>query len=218
MNKLTICAVLILALPTALLAADEIIHSNGFPKGDAEWTVTSKKIHSDADAAGSVNPKQIARIDVVRKGKLRRDSIVWNDGGRTEYWWSLDPLVVVFDGGRDGSIRAMKPGLMGDRRFDESLFSWASAGTYVGQKNLLGKTCLFYETKVETIDGEPEPRQIWLEKETRLPVAWSDGIYLMVFSFAPMPSTIGPLVVPQKYLAELQRYAAYVAPPKRATR
>jgi hypothetical protein len=205
----------------SLGAAEEKSYRAEFPKGDAAWNVAFQKEKGAPEAAkpgpDSEKPEKgrdIKNIRIVRKGDLRRDSVTWTDGTSTEYWWSKGAEIAVFQTDKSGPVHAMRGGLMDARRLDESLFAWVGSATLKEPQEFLGRKCLYFETRVPLVDDETELYQAWLDAENLRPVAWSNGASLAVFAFeSGVPKDV--LVMPAEFKKKLERYEAYIAPPKK---
>lgn len=226
MNRL-LCVLLVFSFAGTGLnpanAAEEIVHSVKFPQGDAAWSISFQTASSTGNAesptpaaspSGSPPPRQVKKIDIVRKGQLRRDTLSWSDGSFTEYWWPEKSHLVLLQDEVGGRIRATKVGTMGDQRFDAVTFAWVGKMTFKGMKPFDGKPCRYYEIEVPVIDDEKETLHAWIDGESLKPVAWSKGGYTAIFSFGlPLPAE--PLVMPEKFRKELSRIGAFFAPSKK---
>ncbi len=196
-----------------------------FPRGDAMWNVkflkdTNKSAKSGPSAKEDEQPK-LKQMEVVRQGGLRRDTLIWTDGAKSEHWWSTSANYVFFENRGDSSVRGMKASQRGDARYDESFFTWVGTKTYAGNRTLNGKDLWYFESKSSRTlgDGETETESYsaWVDPETAKPVAWSDGQRTAFFEFKPLDPEFR-LVVPP-YLAEaIAQYDAYRSAPKRVKR
>ncbi len=219
MNKI-LKSLLILSLSlhiTPLKGEEEIVHSVNFPEGNAAWSVAFENTAANTtkSPAGSTPAiREIKKLDAVRTGNLRRDTVFWNKGGNTEYWILTTPSLAIFETEPNGPIRSMKGSYLGFRQLDNSTFSWVSKGTYKGMKPFKGEKCRFYETQIEIAEGENQTVYAWINDATLKPMAWSNGQLTATFSFdLPLPKE--PLVLPARFTAELERALAFEAPPKK---
>lgn len=224
MNRIISCLAVFVLLECSISRAQEpVVHTIDFPKGDIAWSVIPQNggigTVAAPDGVPAVETRSIKRIDIIRSGNLRRDLVLWSDQKTTEYWWSVNPFFVVFTNKPDGPILTMKGAMMDVRRFDESNFSWISAATYAGLQTLGGKQCRFYEEKSVDPDTESESLQrVWIDLKTSKPAAWGDGSFMACFMFSTPDPTKLPLVVPDKYLTAMRRYAAHLTAPKKSAR
>jgi hypothetical protein len=202
------------ALP--LTAAEKTDYHANFPKGDAAWNVTFQKAGAAAlkPEEGKEERRDIKSIRVVRRGELRRDTVLWTDGSSTEYWWSRGAQIVVFQAEKNGPVSAMKSGLMEARRLDESMFAWVGNDSFKKEQDFMARKSAYFETRVPLGEGERQERQAWLDLETMRPLAWSNGAVLAVFAFENTPPR-DVLVMPAEFKKKLERYEAYAAPPKK---
>jgi len=203
----------------AVCEADEIVHTMNFPKGDAAWAITLNLI-SKPVPKGKTEPsrdggiyRQIKKIDFVRKGNLRRDTILWSDGSVTEHWWPGDGGLALVQDDPKGVVTAAKTIHMEDQRYDASSFAWVGKSTYMGMQPLNGKKCRYYRVEVPIIDEEKEFVYAWIDNETSRPVAWSKGGHTALFTF-DLPIPVEPLVIPENFNKEFKRINAFFAPPK----
>jgi len=196
-----------------------------FPKGDAAWNViflkdTNKPAKSVPTAEDDEQPK-LKQMEVIRKGGLRRDTLVWTDGAKSEHWWSIAANYVFFENRGDSFVRGMKGSQRGDARYDESFFTWIGKTTYVGNRKLNGKELWYFESKASRTlgDGETESEtcSAWVDPETAKPVAWSDGRRTAFFEFKSLDPDFR-LVVPPRLAEAIAKYDAYRSAPTRVKR
>lgn len=214
------------ASATAMAQPDEPPNYRAdFPKGDAVWIVkflkdTNKSAKSAPAAAEDDQPK-LKQMEVVRQGGLRRDTLIWTDGAKTEHWWSIAANYVFFENRGDTFVRGMKGSQRSDSRYDESFFTWVGKKTYAGNRALNGKDLWFFESKSSKTlsDGETETEtySAWVDPETAKPVAWSDGQRTAFFEFKPLDPEFR-LVVPPRLAEAITQYDAYRSAPTRVKR
>lgn len=225
MNKRIVGATFALAyaLSSAAFAQANLV-SDGlkpidFPKGDAAWTVLyTTQLKENKDRDKFAGEQRVKRIDVVRSGKYRRDMVHWQQGGTTQYWWHGPAKTVFFQTEPGAPITKMRSSVIGMRRLDESNFSWVGPETYQGQNELQGEEYDYFEKVVrQTLDDGDSltyTLRAWIDLETRLPHAWSDGSVLAIYDFdQPLPT--GGLIPPPAFKKSIDEYEAYIAPPKR---
>lgn len=198
-------------------AEEPIVHTVDFPKGDAAWGVlfqvdpaaaTPKSAPGLPDAEAVPLPRQRKKMDIVRQGQLRHDLVTWSNSSVTEYWWSDKAGFVVYQDLPDGRINTLKTGNLQDQRYDNSLFDWVKAGTFMDLRTFHGKKCRYYETEIILPDEEKQTLRAWIDNESQKPVAWTNSGILSIFSFdVPMP--VQPLVMPEKFQKAIDRLMAY---------
>lgn len=219
MSKLLVSSGLLYFLCVVQLrAADKVPehHKVDFPKGNASWSLQLEKIGDegkpeDASRNGQVG---IQRIDIVRVGGLRRDVVLWEGGGTTEYWWVEDPPLVLFQAAKNGPVQGMKSGQMQDRLFDASTFAWINGSSFKGVETLKGRKCLHYQTEITGEYDFVQKLHAWIDEKTFRPLMWQNGQTRVIFTFDDsVPS--GPLSMPEKFKKELQAYQEYYSPPKK---
>jgi len=211
MNKGIILVLLLATVP--LHAQESISHTVNFPAGDAAWTVKLEHLRKPATTEGGSPVREVKSVDVVRKGNLRQDTLHWNDGTTSHYWWSLSPAVVLFRTKPSEPIFSIRPGQLSSRRFDESNFSWVGPQTFRKMEVVEGRPLRVYRIKVE----DEDIKKIFtagIDGETGLPVTWSDEETAATFTFGAPPSA--PLVLPGEYEAELRRIVSHLTPVKPA--
>ena len=196
-----------------------------FPRGDAFWNVkflkdTSKSPKSAPAAVEDDQPK-LKHMEVVRQGGLRRDTLIWSDGAKSEHWWSNSANYVFFENRGDSFVRGMKGSQRGGARYDESFFTWVGKKTYAGNRVLNGKDLWYFESKSSRTldDGEKETEtySAWVDPETAKPVAWSDSQRTVFFEFKPLDPDFR-LVVPPRLADAIAQYDAYRSAPTRVKR
>ncbi len=200
-----------------LRAAEEIVHTVLFPKGDAAWTVafqaeksaaTPRPTPSIPAASPTPPPRLKQKIDIVRQGSLRHDIVHWSNGGSTELWWTEQTGFVLYQNTPYERVNILKTGNLKDERFDESLFTWVAAGTFVDMVSFQGAKCRHYKTEIASPSGEKQEYRIWIDNETQKPKAWSDSRMLVSFTFDnPMPAE--PLILPEKFQKAIERVQSF---------
>ena len=118
--------------------------------------------------------------------------------------------------GRTGEILVMKTSNMNDSRFDDTFFTWISAGTFKGMQTFQDKKCRYYEMEITLPSGDKTLRRGWIDNKTARPVGWTEGAVLSIFSFdVPLPPE--PLVLPDRFKKELARMQSFFVFPKRTS-
>lgn len=218
MNK---TALLILTFVTvgvnSIRAAEEIVHTVNFPKGDAAWTVdfkvekaapTPKPTPAITEKSPPPPPRQKKKVEIVRQGNLRHDIVTWSDGSTTEFWWIQKAGLIVYQDVPDGRINILKTGNLPDQLNDGSLFTWVNAGTFVDKRQFQGKKCRYYETEITLPTLEKLTLRAWIDNETQKPAAWSNSGILSLFTFDnPLPAE--PLVLPDKFQKVAERILSF---------
>jgi hypothetical protein len=216
----------------AAARADELVK---FPTGDAAWTVdvtytaapagtpipTPRPGASPAVVATEANKPK--KIEVTQIRGVAKVHITWLHGPPTERWALPTLSIVLEDDPRNDSVFPVKSGSRGEKitEFDLAYgppaFTWLDPKDLVGDGpiNYLGKKCFHYEGSVlsPAMMGPSKPlkRMAWIDSATLLPVALGTDTSLSVFTFGSSPS--GPLVLPPKFQAELDRYKAIMGFP-----
>lgn len=204
---------LLLLATVPLFAQEPVTHTVNFPAGDAAWTVRIQPLQKSATAPDGSPVREAELVEVVRKGNLRRDTLQWNDGSTSQYWWNLSPAAVMFRAKPSEPIFSIRPGQLGTRRFDESNFSWVGPKTFQKMEVVGGRPLRIYRIKIEH-DENVQTFTAGIDEETGLPATWSDEKAVATFKFGEPPST--PLVMPEEYQSEFQRVLQNLAPVKPA--
>lgn len=217
-------SVLLLGVLCPKGGAQDLSHKVGFPSGAAAWTVTFEVLEPEASdkdkkevpppeakADDSLLPPQVKKIVVARNNNIRRDIMTWSDGKTTECWWMQEPPFVFQDTAK-GGVSVKKVGNMGDSRYDESIFSWVGAGTFKGMKELKKKECRYYAQEITLPNMEKAILMVWIDNKTTLPVAWSAGGGIAVFSFDGQ-SAPENLKLPERFQPRLKKLEAFFSPP-----
>jgi len=218
MNKLALCFLTFVTMGgNSMRAAEEIVHTVDFPKGDAAWTVdfkveknaaTPKPSPSITENSSPPPPRQRKKVEIVRQGNLRNDIVTWSDGSTTDYWWSGKSGFILYQDAPDGRINILKTGNLPDQCYDSSLFTWVSAGAFVDMRHFQGKKCRYYETEIILPSEEILTLRAWIDNETQKPTAWSDSGILSLFTFErPMP--LEPLVLPDRFQIVMERVLSF---------
>jgi hypothetical protein len=198
-------------------AAEAIDHTVNFPSGDATWTVSLEKSKKGPDRQASAPPvREIKTVEIVRIGNIRRDVVHWSIGGTTEYWWMAKPAVVLFQAKPDEPVRTIPPELLTTIRYDQTLFQWVGATTFVNEATVKGRKARSYQREVSIEDGKMLQTAV-IDSETGLPIEWSDGKNIAQFSFdAKLPEN--RLEMPSQFQTALKELEGYYTPPKRISR
>lgn len=219
MNKfLAATTVIVLAASAATAPAQtqEPNYRAEFPKGDAAWSVVFTK-EKKPDEASQKAPS-LKSMEIVRQGDLRRDTVIWTDGEKSEHWWSTAGNEVFFENRGDTVVRTMKASQRSDARYDETFFSWVGRKTFVDERTLDGRKYWYFEAKSRSdTNDENETLAAWVNPETARPVAWSDSTRVVYFEF----KTLEPgfkLIPPAQFMEVIARYNAYRTPPTRVKR
>lgn len=197
--------------------AEATSHAVNFPTGDAAWTVNLEKTKNKNESEPSTPPaREIKKVEIVRIGNTRRDLVHWSLGGTTEYWWITKPSVVLFQAKPGEAVRSMTPDLFTVARYDQTLFSWVGASTFVETKTEKGKKVHYYQREVPVQDGTMR-QSAAIDAETGIPIEWADEICVVHFSFdAKLPDS--RLEMPAQFQAALKNLEGYFTPPKRVSR
>jgi hypothetical protein len=216
MNKL-FAIILAVAAISGLGQAQEPEYRAEFPKGDTNWTILFTKPEKDPGQETQKAP-HLKQMDVVRRGDLRRDILVWSDGVKSEHWWSTAGNEVFFENRGNTEVRAVKASQKGESRYDETFFAWVGKQTYAGERNLDGKNYWYFETKYKN-EGTEQNNTLaaWVDPKTAWPYCWSDGDRKVYFEFKPLDPNFR-LDVPPKFAEAIARYNAYRTPPTRLKR
>lgn len=162
----------------------------------------------------------IRTIQVTLSGDLRRDIIAWSNGKTSEFWkirgyWVGDlpgAGVVVL------SILKMPDGTAPTdpwKAFETSELLAYTTGVTPKETEVEGVPALLYEAKREqrffALDPSevvPPPvsyrTQLWVDANTRRPLALKDADTLYSFTFSDQPA--GPLVAPAEARKEVDRF------------
>jgi hypothetical protein len=174
------------------------------------------------------------KVEIVRKGDIRRNRITWSNGTTSERW-SLDSLKAsIVQDERNGGIFIVPEGdpVLGRATavgLDASAFDWITPAMLQEKAAVssAGKTCFLYKgmMPVSTVnqDGNtqaftllhlsPVPAEAWIEAETLLPVALRHSDTHYAFTFQPAPAE--PLVLPSRFQNIVDRYQLHLTPPRR---
>ena len=208
--------------PLSWCVAQEVRHEVAFPKGDAAWSVAFENTAAPTPtpAAGvppATPPKKPVKVDIVRQGNLRRDTVVCSDGTTTQIWWCENPPVAMFDNGPKDHVSSMRASSMAQVRYDASSFEWVGAKSFAGMKPYKGKPGQYYEMEViDDNDGEKTKRTLraWIDPETHKPLALDNGFNKVAFLFRD-DIPVEPLQMPANFLEKYRRLEAFFAPPRR---
>lgn len=185
------------------------VHTVEFPQGDAVWSVTVEPSGEKGPRRkASTEPRQ-EKIDIVRQGALRRDTVTWPGGKTTEVWWLAEPPVAIAESERNGAINVVSAAELLPLRLDAKAFAWIGDTTFQGNKRFKGRRCQCYETKEEALPGQRI--RAWIDAKTRQPVAIDNGIGLFIFQLHPT-ETPEALTLPARFQKALARYQSFRAP------
>jgi hypothetical protein len=226
MNKFALFfACLILTFSSVATLAQEPLVK--FPSGDSAWTVDVT--YPDSSPQNTTTSPHIQKVEVVTKNDIRMSRLTWSDNHTTEVWQLTSPGLQVFEyptnhaiyvvPSNDSTMLSIMP-----PKFDQTLFDWLDKDALKGPDDYQGVKCLKYEAKVSVKlnrPGSTTPNatlppvdyKAWIDKDKLLPVALDNGVSLNLFEFHSPPSQ--PLVMPEKFQAELKRYQTALAPFKR---
>jgi len=190
-------------------AEPPLVHTVTFPTGDATWTVTFEK----EEQAGGKPAKKLTKDDhgeeqitIVRTGKLRHDVETFTDGNTMEIWWNFGADVAFLKESADKPFAAVSLGKM-TGRYDQSYFSWVSAGKYQGMVVFHEKKCRYYMEEVAE-RGHKDTLEVWIDNKTAKPVGFGTNGLVGIFNLdLPAPTT--PLTLPddiQKLQDRLNRF------------
>jgi len=230
MNKVRLLFVLaVFAASPFVHAADPLVK---FPQGDASWTITFSYPGEKKEEPLPPGTMRVTKAEITRQGGVRRDRIWWSNAKTTEIWLLESARVRIYENPDNGGISVVpfNDSTMTSfipRDFDESLFTWIAPQYRQDSEKRDGKECLVYAGNIARIFAVPgltdkprtlpaTPHKAWIDAETKLPVAFDNSFTLQQFLFSPIPSE--PLVMPERYQAELNRYLSDNAPSKRLER
>ena len=226
MNRAVVFFSAWLGLGSALLPADSLVN---LPTGTMSCTVTATAHFNEAPAdapPGQPPPKvRIAEtaVQVDRTGNLQRSVATWNDGNTVESWMHLDSGMTQVERFRGQTILDL-PKNSGARvgipllDFTPESVAWISPHTRTAKVpiDFNGKPAMHYQTVVEIPqEGSLPPirltYQAWIDPKTLVPLAYDDGDYLYLLTFAKTAPT-EPLVLPDRFKRDLQGYLNANAP------
>jgi len=148
---------------------------------------------------------------------------------QNEVWhiWADGSVTVVESGTRAGAAFVapspdsdwVNPLFVDFSESDFEGFGWVSAANYRGTNEFMGRMCLIFRDKVKvgTVEADPEagransavdlyePREAYVDLETRLPVALSGAEGWKMFTFFPPPASMQSLPECVKELVSKQR-------------
>jgi hypothetical protein len=198
----------LLLLSSATVLAQQPAPEIGFPKGDLAWTVAFEAAKGTGESPAAT-PRD---IDIVRQGDVRRDRITWSDGHASEQWWTVSPSFLLFENGPDHAVSWLKGAWARGQAYDENLFQWVDASTFVEATDYEKKRCRLYRTRIASNAGSVTC-SAWIDEETRLPVAYAEGNRVALFTFSK--TSLEPLSMPEKFQAAAQKVRDLDTAPKR---
>lgn len=217
-SKVLATTILILGLLGSGVFAQPFVR---LPQGDFSCTVTV--------TSRQAMPPAITKVEITRVGDLRRNVISWSDNSVSEVWTMAQTGLSVSeenDGDGKKSIYVLQ-GAMRDSaipsvlQLDSASTAWIEPKNLVGNPNATSGTLHYKRERVlprieEFVDAPNQPDQIqiyqaWIDAKTLLPLKLDDGQAEYNLSFAKEVPT-GPLVLPPKLKAELDRWQAAITP------
>ncbi|GAT35477.1 hypothetical protein TSACC_3543 [Terrimicrobium sacchariphilum] len=191
MNKPAAALIFLWLVVGAAQADDRIV----FPEGNKAWTVNiTYRENSQTNETPAAQRPQATRVDCASFDGTECYKISWSNGQISEVW-SRDKITMVRDSvtGRIAlSPNTLIPGLVG--LLNASLFSWVTEANPAKETVFEKRKALLYEKPART--GTPDLysnsedwnlRQAWVDTESRLPVAYNNGLATFYFSFQNTP-------------------------------
>lgn len=159
-----------------------------------------------------VGPKVLLQIHVMRSKGWQRNVCKWNDGSETENWLKGQLYITQNEEGKWVNIIDLAANIL--YKMDQPLtlpnaFAWANASTYRGEEQRGGKDTLVFERSTSEVK-----EKLWVDKETRLPLALQTPAGLCRFEFRSAEGLT--LNLPPAHAKELEQYTALSQSPKRA--
>jgi hypothetical protein len=198
-----------------------------FPGPDAAFTIDVMAPNGQAAPAPAANPagiktaapeKKLVRVDAVQTGRLRCDTLTWDDHSQTQTWFVGKYGLVQSNRGNwinlvDPVMYPIQASAM-LRRDASDYFHWLTSANYAGVTSYKGKQC--YQFKVgapatapnddndlETVLGRDE-KIAWVDVKTKLPVAIQIQGQLFTYTFHDAPTD--QLTLPPKFQAMVDRF------------
>jgi len=191
MNKQAAALAIVCLIVGAARADNRVV----FPEGNKAWTVNiTYQEDSPAAKAPTGEPPKAIRVDCASFDGTERYSITWSNGQNSEVW-SRDKITMTRDpatGRITLSPNTLIPGLVG--LLNGSLFSWVPEADPGKEVVFEKRSALLYEKPAR--EGTPDPysnaedwslRKAWVDKETRLPIAYTNGLATFYFVFQSTP-------------------------------
>lgn len=191
------------------------------PKGDMSCSVdvtVNQAPSSTQPASPKTEIPQMKHVEIAQVGNLRRDTITWSDGDKTETWKVLNtgfslvevtyPAKCIYDvpaGSFMGSYFSRKI-----LDLTPASTSWITVASLVGQTDHDGKPAIHYRASVVVPSNVPHqaPRQVfyeaWVDAKTLIPMAFDDGDYVYELTFSDPPTA--PLVMPERFQENFRYY------------
>lgn len=197
--------------------SEPIVHTVVFPTGNAIWSLSFVPPSiapppSPQEAAEGKGPLRVKKIDIVRVGPLRHDTLSWSDGTFTHRWWLLPRSLVAFQPTAQSPVIVWKSDKLDDQRYDNTSFAWVGEKTFSKIVSLAGKKCRYYETEVPIENfEETRPLQAWIEDATGVPVAFGNTGEIGMIQFGNA-ETLAPLTMPNNFKAKLDSVEAFYKP------
>lgn len=208
-------------LPCVLCAAPAV----KLPSGDFSCSVTAIPRATKPESPeppppkkpGGGTPRVLKKLDVVRVGNIRRDTVGWSDGSTSVVWGLVnEKLLVTERTSLSGKKRVQVfAGVFRDTveplllRFDQESISWIS-DEYLVSKGDPDGSLLHYKREIpqQVQPGEKpwsEVFQAWIDPKSRMPVKFDDGraTYILKFSADPPRES---LAIPGNLQSELNRW------------
>ncbi|MEZ0300415.1 MAG: hypothetical protein ACAI35_28505 [Candidatus Methylacidiphilales bacterium] len=200
-----------------------------FPAGNVAWTVEITYPKSKAapsttpvnpGAAPAQQPQQTQGSDslpekvvAIRVGDRTCYTVTYQNKTVVEAW-VVGPLLVLEDP-QSRSVNVLPADRnVGFGPYDGSLFSWVTENMLASNDPWRGKPAMCYRSVVaQAVTPGTEPsstpppatQQVWIDPETRRPLALDDGQRTCVFTFQPGPARLPP--IPQYLENALKLYA-----------
>jgi len=173
------------------------------------WTVAVQNVPLPPPPPGGAAPvdNRIVEVDTTRVDDLRRDVITYGDNRSEERWfvgnavfWT--PPRQPVDAAKVGPLDSKDPYPSVPRGFPG--VGWVGLADYDAVVRFEGTTCYHYATPSQ---------EVWIDAQTRLPVAYRSLGGLYRFTFAAPPD--GPLLPPPDYQGAMDQYrkiASHITP------
>jgi hypothetical protein len=202
---------------TALVASVGQLHAQEavkMPGTSASWVVDVGK-----DPHTGKGLSSIQEIQVTLDGDVRRDVIRWRDGRSSEVWRINGTWIGELPNGEIAALDIFGQfSPFGEwRGWDDGLLARYTQGAAESKVEFEGRPAILYQKELEQVmevpfsstDENPTPRiytaKLWVDPETRLPIALDDDGPLYAFQFSDKPPKT-PLEPPQKFLKHLEEF------------
>jgi hypothetical protein len=223
MNKILVVVFSVACLSFAMPAYSDALVQ--FPAGNAAWTVDIK----------CSDPRQLAtKVEVTKSGEVSRLIITYPQSVMER--WNLDKegLSII---GANNNVYVLPQAAASVLHYAAAIsgissFQWLKGNMLTSDDPVTydGKECFHYRGSVAIEDVDPafapgpapdgKPASpgivtcdVWLDKDTHLPVALQHPYALYTFTFLPPPKD--SLQLPANFQAELNHYRLAVTPPHR---